>query len=68
MTSIRFSIAKVSTFQNHLLKTVVGTKKPQKLPGMEDSAIFEEEVLLEDDRTPSDMQRIQEILARLNLT
>lgn len=35
---------------------------------MEGSAIFEEEILIEDDRTPSDMQRIQEILARLNLT
>jgi hypothetical protein len=35
---------------------------------MEDSAIFEEEILVEDDRTPSDMQRIQEILDRLNLT
>jgi hypothetical protein len=65
LTSIKYRIIKVLT--NDFI-FAIGTKKPSKLPGMEDSAIFEEEILVEDDRTPSDMQRIQEILDRLNLT
>lgn len=56
-------------FDLYQIQNNKGTKKPsKKVSGMEGSAIFEEEILIEDDRTPSDMQRIQEILARLNLT
>lgn len=54
-------------FDLYQIQNNKGTKKQYK-SGIENSAIFEEEILVEDDRTPSDMQRIQEILASLNLT